>query len=172
MANITIEIVENKKDGQISAQSYPSVMEKMAEVQQQETGDRGLLAKSVFVNKAFDIAKQTINNAVEIGINRRVTLQEDYIMGYTWQNVKTTIGSVAQLGSSIYAGTVMGSIAGGPVGAAVGASLAIASYTVNFGTTMYNRRSSIAQQINTANYNMAFQQARLSLVNNSRGTEN
>lgn len=169
MANITIEIIETQKPNY--SDNSQTEIENITKASKNEA-NKGMLAKSVFVNKAFDIAKQTITNAVEIKINRQVTLTEDYITGYQWQNVKNTIGMVGQIGGSIIGGITMGAAVGGPIGALVGGTLGLAGSVVNVGTNMYNKRSAIAQEINTANYNMAFQQTRMTLVNNSRGTEN
>lgn len=131
-----------------------------------------LLGKSVFVNQAFDLAKNSIGQAITLSANRYFNMKEDYLTENMFNSAKTTINKVANFGTSIISGGIAGSSVGGPIGAVIGASISAVSFGITEVLNYQARISSYYQSLNASNYQIGFMRTRAGLTNGSKGTEN
>ena len=83
----------------------------------------------------------------------------------------TGVSKIAGFGTSIVAGAVAGSAAGGPIGAVVGGTIGAVGNIVNMVLDVEKNWFQQSVQINTQNYQTAFQQTRLGLIE-GRGVTN
>lgn len=136
----------------------------------------GLLNKEIAWRYAGQQALETtlnvVSNYADAAINRYTTLQEDYLTGQAYSNVKDTINRTKQLGGSIIGGMTSGFATAGVAGAAIGAVKGVVSFGANQYLEYQQKMSSYYQQLNATNFQTSFSSARLGLVNNGRGTEN
>lgn len=128
------------------------------------TLEKATVGKNVFINQAYQQAKQITLQTVNSSINRYFNLSEDYMTENTYRNTITVVNKAKGLATSVIGGAMVG----GPVGAFV------AGVSWFVGETMQNRAalSSYYQAINEANYATNFSRVRAGLVDNGRGTEN
>lgn len=126
--------------------------------------DKMLLGKSVFLNQTANKALNLIKETVDLQLNRYITLKEDYRLNSEINNAKTVLSKAFGISAAVGAGFTIG----GPAGAAIGA----VSYLTTSVIGDVGKYSQIRQGINANNYNMQFQQTRMNLIDNGKGTEN
>lgn len=123
-----------------------------------------ILGKSVLLNQTWNVAKSSIMDGIDTVAKRYSNLTENYRFDAIYGNTKTIISKGVGLVSTIAAGATIG----GPVGGII----AGVGYGISTGIGMYKNYSQIRQGINANNYNMQFQQTRMNLIDNGKGTEN
>ena len=98
-------------------------------------------------------------------------MPRDYLSQRTLENVNIAVSKVQGLGMAALTGASAGSFAG-PVGTVAGVVVGTASWGVQELMGMRSAGSNYYQQLNGANFQIAFSQVRAGLVDNGRGTEN
>ena len=158
---------------EIKLKDDEDVVANVTQNQDEETKDTTfkMLMKNVIVMQTFDLAKDTLTRAVDIGITRHFSLQEDYIGENIYSNAKTTISKVSNLATSVIGGATAGAQLGG-VGAVAGAVVGLASWGIGEAFSINERQSNYARTLNASKYGSEFAQTRAGLINNGRGTEN
>ena len=127
--------------------------------------------QSVFVNQAYQYAKQAVLQSVNYGLDRHFKMNEDYKGQNDKSNALTIIGKASSFGTAIGGGASGGAMFG-PVGALVGATIGAVGFGIN---EIISYNQSKDQQniiLATTNANVSFARTRAGLSNNSRGTEN
>ena len=171
---ITIEIVNinreeasaKKTENNVENNGSSSFLNKM--LHPIKTVDKALSkkieAKSVFLNQAYQQAKNLAVQTVSTTVNRYFSLSEDYMLENSYRNTVATLNKGKSLATTI----IGGAITGGPVGAIVAGIGWVASEDLQNRAAL----STYYQQINESNYNTNFSRIRAGLVDNGRGTEN
>ena len=153
---IVIEINGNIQTSGISGESENINKEKKENSQIKKI-------ESSFTGELLDYGKNTVLKAVDLTVNRNLSLTENYIGQQTLSNVKNILSKSEGLIRGIKLGA-----AGGPAGIA----LAVASW----GTSQYfdflNKKSNYYQALNATNAQTEFSQTRAGLYNDGRGTLN
>lgn len=165
---ITIEIITSDANtGQTNAISTQDT----SEVQSAKSEGKTLL-KSVILNQSYQTAKKLVIQTVDAGLNRYLTLSEDYLAQNTINNVKTIINKVSSAGSTIMGGITSGATVGGPVGAIVGGVISAVGWGASEYISYQSRMSGYYANLNASNIETSYAQKRAGYTNGSRGTEN
>lgn len=162
---IIIEIVTGKEE----SDPIPNVTNNTKE--ETKKSDFGILMKSVVVNQAFQLAKKTVIQSVDIALTRRFSFTENYKGQQDYQNTKTAISKITGLGTSVVGGAVSGATLGG-AGAVAGAVIGAVGWGVGEGFAVYERYSNQAQSLNASRYQTGFMGQRLGLTDGGKGTQN
>ena len=122
------------------------------------------------INEAEQISSSVLS-AGDFALSRTMSLQENYMGQQFVSNVEKTINIARQGISNIASGAVAGS-ALGPVGAVAGMAIGTVAFGVETYINYQQRMSGYYQQLNSTNFQTNFDQIKLGLINNSKGTEN
>lgn len=137
-----------------------------------KTAESVTIGKVAILSYGLQQAKQIANQTFSFGIDRKLSLTENYLAQNEYNNFKTTISKAKSLAGTVGSGAVAGVQVGGAWGAVIGAVVG----TVAWGAGQYTENranlSSYYQEINTTNYNSQFSRTRAGLVDGGRGTEN
>lgn len=131
-----------------------------------------LLGKSVLLNQAYGVAKSGIKQGINLTMNRYFAMKEDYINQTNFDNFMTGVSKVANMGSSIIGGAIVGSKVGGIAGAVAGGTIGAIGFGVSEYLGYQGRMSSYYQQLNASNYQTGFARTRAGLTDGGRGTDN
>lgn len=135
------------------------------------TPDKSSLARNALVTQTVAMAINSVKNIGQYHIYKYFTLSEDYLNENLYRNVMTGVSKIASFGTSIAAGAVAGATVGGPIGAVVGGAVSLVGSTISMITDIEKNWFQQSVQINTQNYQTAFQQTRLGLIE-GRGVTN
>ena len=105
-----------------------------------------------------------ITSAINMGIERHLSLTENYIAQNDMNNLKTTWGKMSSLGKSVVTGALTGGWAGAITAAASWGTREYANYQQRIG--------GYYQALNATNYQTEFDRSRMGLTNEGKGTEN
>lgn len=164
---------ERKIVVEISLKQDEDTIKNVTDNENEETKDTdsNILMKNIIVNQAYNLAKDTLIRAVDVGITRNLALREDYIGENIYNNAKVTINKVSNLATSVIGGAVTGGQAG--VGGAIaGAIIGFAGWGIGEAFSINERQSNYARTLNASRYGSDFMQTRAGLINGGRGTEN
>ena len=132
-----------------------------------KTLEKATVGKNVFINQAYQQAKQLISQTLSTSINRYFELSEDYMTENSYKNTMTMLGKAKSAATSIIGGAMVGGVVGGIV-AAIGWAgseyiqnqAALSSYYSSINSTNMQTDFSIMRSGNSA------------LINMGRGTDN
>ena len=167
---ITIEIVttEKKEESSTPTQNVEETKESGFNLRKLlhpiKNLEKATVGKNVFLNQAYQQAKQMIVKTFNTSINRYFSLSEDYMSENSYNQVSTMISKGTSLGTAIVSGAIVGGV-GGAVVSTIG--WAASEFIQNQASL-----SSYHQSLNAANYQASFSGTRAGLVDNGRGTEN
>lgn len=148
-----------------------------------EGGMNALVASKAVAQQAANVVKKIVNSTTVQtaiwGIEKQLSLKEDYLGENTLNQIKGNISAFKQYASGMYEGAQAGAKLGksfGPVGAAIGAGIGAvggASYT-KWKTDVEWRKKQMEyqQKLNETNLQTSFQASRMGLVDGSQGTLN
>lgn len=129
-------------------------------------------AKQIMVYKVVtEVADQAKRIAISTG-NRYFNLSEDYMAQNDMVLINAYMGRAKTLAMDLYSGAKIGAMVGGPVGAVVGLIGGAVTYGVDRAIQIRERQSSWYSQLNSTNAQTGWEQARMGLIDNGRGTEN
>lgn len=133
--------------------------------------EKATLGKNVLVYQAYNQAKSQVATSIEITLNKRFTLKEDYMAQNTYNVIKSEISKTTSAYASVIGGAIIGSKLGG-VGAIIGGAIGGIGYGISSVISYQNTLSSYNQSLNASNYAISFARTRAGLTNGGRGTEN
>ena len=169
---IVVEINTKSQTVGANQQSVNQVTSKREREVADNTGEGSLImAKSVLLNQAINVAKKSIERAVTTSIDRYLTLTEDYMAENTYQNTIMAINKATSFAGSVYVGAKVGAV-GGAVGSLVGAGIGAVGWGVNEVISYQSRMSGYYRQINASNITRAYYSKRAGLIDGGRGTDN
>ena len=134
--------------------------------------EKNFFGKNIIAYQMWQYTKKTIKSAALYQAEKYFNLSEDYKSEQTLENIVSVVENVAGIGASILGGAVVGAKAGGVWGAVIGAAVGTVQAGVN---TFINREKAFFNQnmkLTTMNIQSSFQQTKLGLVDNGRGTLN
>lgn len=126
--------------------------------------EKATVGKNVFLNQAYQQAKNLIIQTVETGLNKYFSLSEDYIGQNSYTQAKTIISKGSSLISSVAGGAMMGGAAGAIIG--------LTGWTINQTISYQARISGYYESLNATNYSLNNSRLRAGLSDNGKGTEN
>lgn len=126
--------------------------------------EKAILGKSILLNQIYQGAKDIIKDAAFYQLGYYFNLSENYKAEQTLNNTMNIISRTAGMASAVIGGAILV----GPAGAVVGGTVAVGKNILS-AVKVYNQ-----QNLNITQMNMqsAFQQTRLGLVDDGRGTMN
>lgn len=138
------------------------------------SAEKATLGKNVAFYEAYSQAKSLVKSSVLIHAFKYYNLTENYQAEQDLNNTMSVLEHIGGIAASIVGGAVTGAqVSGGtPIGAAIGA--AAGAITSVAGNIINGYKAWDSQNINltTMNKQSAFQQTRLGLVDDGRGTMN
>ena len=136
-----------------------------------KSSDNKTLAKSVLLNQAFQVAKNSIIRSLDFNITRYLDLKEDYLSENDYNAAKATIQTTATFATSVFIGAKVGSV-GGPVGALIGGAIGAVGGTIANLQGYRSLKSSVSTDLNGRIIQTNFARERAGLTNEGKGTEN
>lgn len=136
-----------------------------------QTAEKATFGKNIVVYRAWEQSKSLIKNSAMYVVGRYFNLTENYKGEQDLQNTLSVLGNVIGAGTSIVGGAIAGAKAG-PVGIVAGAAVGAVFWTANTALNAFKAWDNQRIQLATMNIESSFQQVRLGLVDNGRGTQN
>ncbi|MCR4661686.1 MAG: hypothetical protein K5765_06805 [Clostridia bacterium] len=133
--------------------------------------EKATLGKSAFIYYIYNQVKNGVINGARYKVGRYFNLTENYKAEQDLENTLSVIEHTASLGSSIVNGAVVGSTVG-PVGTAAGAILGAGFWAGNTGINALKSWDAQNRALSTTRIQAGFQQTRLGLIDDGRGTQN
>lgn len=137
-----------------------------------KTLEKNVFGKNLIAYEAYQQVKRDVKSNALYVAHKYFNLTENYKAEQALENVESVISGVVGIGATIIGGAVMGAKAGGGYGAIAGAIIGAGHAVVNTATNAIKAWDRQHQQLTTMNIQSSFQQARLGLIDNGRGTLN
>lgn len=174
LSKMVVEVIDKTKEFKEGGTAASSPVENVtADTNSSIKNAKGTsVAKTMMIIKVVnEVSSQVKRMATSTG-NRYFNLTEDYMAENQMNLIDAYVGRAKTLASDLYSGAKIGAMVGGPIGAVVGLIGGIITYEADKAITIRQRESQWYSQLNATNAQTGWQQARLGLIDNGRGTEN
>lgn len=136
--------------------------------------EKATLGKNVLVYRTYQQAKALLKDTTIYAVRKYFNLTENYKAEQDLNNTLSVLSNLASAGTSILGGAIAGAkVSGGnPYVAAAGAVVGFTTWGINTGLNAAKSWDQQHMQLTTMNIQSEFQQVRLGLIDNGRGTQN
>ena len=134
--------------------------------------NKAFLGKTQFASYVLQQTKSLAKNSAMYFLTKYYNLTENYKAEQDLNNTMSILSHVAEGYTSVLAGAIAGAKWGGGWGAAIGAGMGATFWGAN---TVLNAMKAFREEdisLNTMRINSSYQQARLGLIDDGRGTQN
>lgn len=128
--------------------------------------------KAEFISYAVGKAKSIAKGYALYYVNRHLNLTEDYKAEQNLNNALSIISHVGEGFTTILSGAIVGAKAGGGLGAVAGAVVGAGAFAANTTLNAIQAHDEEKIRISTMNIQANYQQVRLGLIDDGRGTQN